>query len=366
MERPPEHSCSTSVPSLPAPRRHPPELDEDASTALHHAHLAHLGTSSPAGSSRRTDRCSTSPTRPCGACRSTRSRWTRPGWPSRTRRPGRPVPGRRRQWCVAAGRVAFPSTTVPSVSRSVRGPLVADSDHPDATSPSCRAVPRHPRRGTSSARMRQARSPSTRTTRAQRHRRRAVTAEPLDDTEKHALVAALRHEALQCRPAAEPSSTPGRAPAGTTDPGSVEPTRPGGSVPRDIRPADRPAADGRFWYSTAASSAATTERCWAAGERVLPTSRRTTARAPRRGAHLVARRPGDPGRGARSHVGRWYGSRRWWLPRRCSATAAGDGTSPRRRGGGSRRAAQHGLLRRAWQPRRSSMCARSGAPDCVR
>ena len=45
MERPPGVPAEFDVRTVVYLRRgdHPPELDEDASTALHHAHLAHLG-----------------------------------------------------------------------------------------------------------------------------------------------------------------------------------------------------------------------------------------------------------------------------------------------------------------------------------
>lgn len=80
-----------------------------------------------------------------------------------------------------------------------------------------------------------------------------VTAEPLDDTEKHALVAALRHEALPvpARGLELVVYTRASAGSGTTDPGfEVElNTGPAMAFRATYDPADRPAADGRFWYA---------------------------------------------------------------------------------------------------------------------
>ncbi len=79
-----------------------------------------------------------------------------------------------------------------------------------------------------------------------------VTAEPLDDTEKHDLVAALRHEALPvpARGLELVVYTRATAGSGTTDPGfEVElNTGPAMAFRATYDPADRPAADGRFWY----------------------------------------------------------------------------------------------------------------------
>ena len=80
-----------------------------------------------------------------------------------------------------------------------------------------------------------------------------VTAEPLDETEKHALVAALRHEALPvpARGLELVVYTRASAGSGTTDPGfEVElNTGPAMAFRATYDPADRPAADGRFWYA---------------------------------------------------------------------------------------------------------------------
>ena len=95
----------------------------------------------------------------------------------------------------------------------------------------------------------QARSPSTRTSRGAA----TSTAEPLDETEKHALVAALRHEALPvpARGLELVVYTRASAGSGTTDPGfEVElNTGPAMAFRATYDPADRPAADGRFWYA---------------------------------------------------------------------------------------------------------------------
>ena len=80
-----------------------------------------------------------------------------------------------------------------------------------------------------------------------------VTAEPLDDTEKHDLVVALRHEALPvpARGLELVAYTRVTAGSGTTDPGfEVElNTGPEMAFRATYNPADRPAADGRFWYA---------------------------------------------------------------------------------------------------------------------
>ena len=80
-----------------------------------------------------------------------------------------------------------------------------------------------------------------------------VTAEPLDDAEKRDLVAALRHEALPvpARGLELVVYTRATAGAGRTDPGfEVEVnTGPAMTFRATYDPAERPAADGRFWYA---------------------------------------------------------------------------------------------------------------------
>ena len=80
-----------------------------------------------------------------------------------------------------------------------------------------------------------------------------VTAEPLDDTEKHDLVAALRHEALPVPARGLELVVYTRASRRLRNDGSRvrggAQHRPRDDVSRDIRPGRPPAADGRFWYA---------------------------------------------------------------------------------------------------------------------
>lgn len=79
-----------------------------------------------------------------------------------------------------------------------------------------------------------------------------VSAGPLTDTAKRALVARLRHEALPCPARGLELVAYDRAVAasGTPEPGFEVEINTGAGMPFrcTLDPADRPAADGRFWY----------------------------------------------------------------------------------------------------------------------
>ncbi|SCE93791.1 nucleotidyltransferase [Micromonospora mirobrigensis] len=79
-----------------------------------------------------------------------------------------------------------------------------------------------------------------------------VSARPLADAEKSALVAALRHEALPCpaRGLELVAYTAAAARSGTPEPGFELELNTGARMPfrQTLRVADRPAEDGLFWY----------------------------------------------------------------------------------------------------------------------
>jgi len=79
-----------------------------------------------------------------------------------------------------------------------------------------------------------------------------LSAGPLTDAAKRTLVARLRHEALPCPARGLELVVYDRAVAasGTPDPGFEVELNTGAGMPfrRTLDPADRPAADGRFWY----------------------------------------------------------------------------------------------------------------------
>ncbi|WP_328653932.1 nucleotidyltransferase domain-containing protein [Micromonospora sp. NBC_00330] len=79
-----------------------------------------------------------------------------------------------------------------------------------------------------------------------------LSAGPLTDTAKRTLVARLRHEALPCPARGLELVVYDRAVAasGTPEPGFEVELNTGAGMPfrRTLDPADRPAADGRFWY----------------------------------------------------------------------------------------------------------------------
>ncbi|WP_238433417.1 hypothetical protein [Micromonospora tarensis] len=79
-----------------------------------------------------------------------------------------------------------------------------------------------------------------------------VSAGPLTEAAKVALVARLRHEALPCPARGLELVGYDRAVAasGTPEPGFEVELNTGSAMPfrRTLDPADRPAADGRFWY----------------------------------------------------------------------------------------------------------------------
>jgi uncharacterized protein YciI len=112
MERPPGVPAEFDVRTIVFLRRgdHPPELDEDASTALHHAHLAHLADLGARGiiAANGPLRDQSDPT-----LRGV-SVWTVPADEARRLAEGDPAvrAGRFRvdvaRWCVGAGRITFP------------------------------------------------------------------------------------------------------------------------------------------------------------------------------------------------------------------------------------------------------------------
>ena len=202
MERPPGVPAEFDVRTVVYLRRgdHPPELDEDASTALHHAHLAYLGGPRRARD-HRGERPAARPVRPDHAGhvglhgaggRGPAAGRVRPG------RPRRPVPGRRRP-VVRRPPDGWPSptTTVPSASGSVRGPLMRGRrPTPTPTSPLLSSGARRPRREP----RRRVCGGSVALDAYQPGRSdidvALVTASRSPTHEKHALVGALRHEAL--------------------------------------------------------------------------------------------------------------------------------------------------------------------------
>ncbi len=117
MERPPGVPAEFDVRTVVYLRRgdHPPELDEDASTALHHAHLAHLADLIERGiiAANGPLRDQSDPTL------RGMSVWTVPIDEARRLAESDPAvqAGRFRvdvaRWCVAAGRVAFPEQDNP-------------------------------------------------------------------------------------------------------------------------------------------------------------------------------------------------------------------------------------------------------------
>lgn len=137
MGRPPGAPASFEVRTIVFRRRgsDPANLAEEASTALHHAHLAHLAELGRQAWSPRTGHFSTRPTRPFGGCRSPPStRPRRAGWPSRTppcapggsgsawlAGPSPPAGSPSRRWTVRGANACGSRTSDRSAGRRWRG-----------------------------------------------------------------------------------------------------------------------------------------------------------------------------------------------------------------------------------------------------
>ena len=227
--------------------------------------------------------------------------------------------------------------------------------------------------------MRQARSPSTRTSRG------AATSTSRSSPPSRSTTP---RSTPWCGPAARgaPGAGP-RAGAGRLHPGGRRlrtrrtrvrggaQHRPGDGVPRDLRPGRPPAADGRFWYALDRSILSSND-----GALLGPPANEVFADvAPDDLRALLVealtwwlRQPGDPGDavlGACRSLVRFRDGE--WLPKVAAGTAAAGGGLPtrgRRRRRRSPDASAPGRRRRARRPRRSSgPCApRSGVPGCVR